>query len=756
MDLSIIISAVIALAAGLMVGWLATKARADQIRADLIEERRELDIELSAARQQLAQEAHWRVECELLNNELRSLRDINTSLEADLREVTTRLESTQLHAEDKIRQMMNSEQRLSEQFENLANRIFEHSNRRVDEQNRQSLHGLLTPLREQLDGFRRQVQESFGQEARERHTLAHEIRNLQQLNAQMAQEALNLTKALKGDNKTQGNWGEVVLTRVLEASGLREGYEYQTQVSIETDNRSRMQPDVIVRLPQGKDVVIDAKMTLVAYERYFNAEDDYTREVALQEHLASVRNHIRLLGRKDYQQLPGLRSLDYVLMFIPVEPAFLLAIDRQPELISEALQNNIMLVSPTTLLVALRTIANLWRYEHQSRNAQKIAERAGRLYDKMRLFVDDMSAIGQSLDKAQESYRQAMKKLASGRGNLLAQAEAFRGLGVEVKRGINPDLVEQATAQDEQYRLEDEDSLPENDAFSPDSAETVRSREAAHAETYGKCAESDTLSEHFLEKQAGIEMVEDSQETTHFGFQTVAKEQKADMVAHVFHSVAAKYDVMNDLMSFGIHRLWKRFTIDCSGVRRGQTVLDLAGGTGDLTAKFSRLVGETGRVMLADINDSMLKMGREKLRNIGIVGNVEYVQANAEALPFADNTFDCITISFGLRNVTDKEKALRSMYRVLKPGGRLLVLEFSKPIIEPLSKAYDAYSFHILPKVGELVAKDGDSYRYLAESIRMHPDQETLKGMMQDAGFENVDYYNLTAGIVALHRGYKF
>lgn len=189
-------------------------------------------------------------------------------------------------------------------------------------------------------------------------------------------------------------------------------------------------------------------------------------------------------------------------------------------------------------------------------------------------------------------------------------------------------------------------------------------------------------------------MVDKSQETTHFGFQTVAKEQKADMVAHVFHSVASKYDVMNDLMSFGIHRLWKRFTIDCSGVRRGQTVLDLAGGTGDLTAKFSRLVGETGKVVLADINESMLKMGREKLRNIGVIGNVEYVQANAEALPFPDNTFDCITISFGLRNVTDKDKALRSMYRVLKPGGRLLVLEFSKPIIEPLSKAYDAYSFH--------------------------------------------------------------
>lgn len=184
--------------------------------------------------------------------------------------------------------------------------------------------------------------------------------------------------------------------------------------------------------------------------------------------------------------------------------------------------------------------------------------------------------------------------------------------------------------------------------------------------------------------------------------------------------------------------------------------MDLAGGTGDLTAKFSRLVGEQGEVVLADINESMLRMGREKLRDKGIVGNVSYVQANAEALPFPDNYFDCITISFGLRNVTEKEKALRSMFRVLKPGGRLLVLEFSKPLLEPLSKAYDAYSFHILPKIGELVAQDSESYRYLAESIRMHPDQETLKSMMMDAGFENVTYSNLTGGIVALHRGFKF
>lgn len=242
---------------------------------------------------------------------------------------------------------------------------------------------------------------------------------------------------------------------------------------------------------------------------------------------------------------------------------------------------------------------------------------------------------------------------------------------------------------------------------------------------------------------------------TDFGFQKVKAGEKADRVAEVFHSVAGKYDLMNDLMSGGVHRLWKLFTIEMAAVRPGQAILDIAGGTGDLAAKFSHLTGPTGTVVLADINAAMLRVGRDKLLDRGLSQNLRFAQADAQYLPFPDNTFDCITIAFGLRNVTDKALALRSMLRVLKPGGRLLVLEFSKPQSNLLEKAYDTYSFRILPLMGRLVAGDASSYRYLAESIRMHPDQETLKEMMETAGFSQCSYHNMTGGIVALHKGIK-
>lgn len=242
---------------------------------------------------------------------------------------------------------------------------------------------------------------------------------------------------------------------------------------------------------------------------------------------------------------------------------------------------------------------------------------------------------------------------------------------------------------------------------------------------------------------------------THFGYETVDTHTKVKRVGNVFDSVASRYDLMNDLMSFGVHRLWKRFTVEQSGVRPGHKVLDLAGGTGDLAEKFCQRTGSDGQVVLADINESMLTVGRDRLTDSGVSGNIDYSLANAEQLPFADNTFDCVTMAFGLRNVTDKDKALESIFRVIRPGGRLLVLEFSKPVLPILSKAYDKYSFTALPMMGRLVANDADSYRYLAESIRMHPDQETLKSMMDTAGFERTSFYNLTGGVVALHKGFK-
>lgn len=388
-----------------------------------------------------------------LENELNQYRQQHVAQNMKISELKTRLEETLNSAHERQTILEQSEQRLTTQFENLANRIFEHSGKKIEQQNKQSLDFLLSPLKDQLESFKKQVQDSFGQEAKERHTLTHEIRNLQQLNELMTKEAINLTNALKGNNKTQGNWGEFILSQILDNSGLRLGYEYETQVNLTNDDNRRLQPDVIVHLPQGGDVVIDSKVTLVAYERYFNGEDDVIKAKAMSDHLIAVRNHLKQLSQKDYHKLIGINSLDYILMFIPVEPAFLCAIDQDPSLINDALKNNIMIVSPTTLLVALRTIHNLWRFEYQNRNAELIADRASKLYDKVRGFVEDMENLGNCIDKAQQTFQSSMNKLSKGRGNVIGQIEKFRELGVEVKKPINPDLA--LLSMDELERTDD-------------------------------------------------------------------------------------------------------------------------------------------------------------------------------------------------------------------------------------------------------------------------------------------------------------
>ncbi|TNI11516.1 DNA recombination protein RmuC [Aeromonas veronii] len=371
-------------------------------------------------------------------------------LTARLKDAEATLRSERLAAAEKLQLQQEAEQRLSQQFENLANRIFEQNSGNFRELNQNSLDLLLTPLKEQLEGFRRQVGETHAQETAQRHSLKFELERLAELNARMTEEAAALTRALKGDSKQQGNWGEVVLARILSECGLREGHEYHTQVNIEVEKGKRYQPDVIVHLPQEKDIIIDAKVSLTAYERWYNADDELEKSVALKEHVASVRNHIRELGRKDYQQLPGVRTLDYVLMFVAVEPAFLTAMETDPSLVRYGLDNNILLVSPTNLMVALRTIENLWRYERQNQNARQIAERAGRLYEKLRLFVEEMQQMGGSLHKAQESYDKAMGRLVNGRGNLIAQVERFRELGVEVTKSLPEPLVERALERDKE------------------------------------------------------------------------------------------------------------------------------------------------------------------------------------------------------------------------------------------------------------------------------------------------------------------
>jgi len=381
----------------------------------------------------------WQDKNEILQQE-------KTELYAQVRELSAQQKILTQSHRDQINVINDSHQQIKNQFSHLAQQTLEQKSEQFAKSNQINIESILAPLKAQLGDFKQQVQHSHDSETKQRHQLQHELNSLKQLNQQMAQDAVNLTNALRGDNKQQGNWGELILERILQQSGLRDGHEYQTQSHHHNDDGKAYRPDVIVHLPDEKDIIIDSKVSLISYERYFNAESKDLQQAALKQHIASIRQHIKDLSAKDYHQLQGIRSLDYVLLFIPIEPAFSLAVEHQPDLINEAMKNNVMLVSPTNLLVALRTINNLWRYDQQNQNAQVIATKAAKLYDKLRLFGDDLLQVGHNIGKANTSYEQAVKKLSSGKGNLISQVESFRDLGVEIKKPIASQLTQPVQA----------------------------------------------------------------------------------------------------------------------------------------------------------------------------------------------------------------------------------------------------------------------------------------------------------------------
>ncbi len=364
------------------------------------------------------------------------LNAVNLSLEKKLSGLSTQLEAERRQADEKIALLHDARERLTVEFKVLAERILEEKGRTFADHNKAQMDGLISPLREQLGDFKKRVEDVYDKESRDRAALLNEISHLKHLNERIGKDALNLTNALKGDVKTLGGWGEVILERILEASGLEKGRAYETQVSLTGSGGRRYQPDVIVRLPEGRDVIVDAKVSLKAYERYHASSDETVRATAIKDHLASLRTHLKGLSEKHYEDLEGLRSLDFVLMFVPIEAAFFTAVEHDRSLFSEAFEKNVILVSPSTLLVTLRTIHNIWRYADQNENALEIARQAGGLYDKFIGFIEALEEVGRQLDRAKEAYRTARDRLSTGRGNLVRRAEQLKTLGVKTNRAL--------------------------------------------------------------------------------------------------------------------------------------------------------------------------------------------------------------------------------------------------------------------------------------------------------------------------------
>ena len=359
-----------------------------------------------------------------------------------------RLTGQQVQYEGQLKLMQDAKQTFGQEFENLANRIFEDKQTKFAQQNKEALEVTLSPLRRDIGDFRKQVESAYDKENADRNKLVGQISELQKQTLQISADAVSLANALRGDNKAQGNWGEFVLEKLLEDSGLTNGREYDTQVALKDDTGKRRNPDVIIHLPEGRDIVIDAKVSLVDYERYFHASDEDKKQQCLRQHLLSMRAHVKGLSGKDYESLGGVNSLDFVLIFVPIESAFMLALDHDPEMMRDAYDRGIILVSPSTLMVTLRTIKNLWRYADQNRNAQLIADKAGALYDQFVSYVEALDEVGKHLDKSKDAWENARKRLSSGRGNLVRRAEELKKLGAKTKKNLPDDLrmIDETTA----------------------------------------------------------------------------------------------------------------------------------------------------------------------------------------------------------------------------------------------------------------------------------------------------------------------
>lgn len=369
---------------------------------------------------------------------------INSELKTELARQQSAYQHLQTATAEQIALLSDAKKQLTDQFEQLANRIFDEKSQRFQSHSREALELQLKPFRDQLTEFRGRVDHIYSDENRERGELKEQLKNLQEMNRNISKEAQNLTRALKGDNKAQGNWGEVILERVLEESGLRKGHEYLTQQSFTDDSGKRRQPDVIVRLPDDKDIVIDAKVSLVAYERYCSSDDEGERQAFLREHAQSVKAHINGLSTKGYEHIEELRTLDFVFIFIPVEAAFMAAFEHDPELFRNAYEKNIIVVGPTTLLATLRTVQSIWRYERQNQNAEKIAKEAGALHDQFALVVQSLEDVGKHLDRGRDAFDKTMNRMTMGRGNLVGRVSRLEALGAKVKKTLPVALTDRA------------------------------------------------------------------------------------------------------------------------------------------------------------------------------------------------------------------------------------------------------------------------------------------------------------------------